>query len=48
MTYTKKNAKIYSMKKALNIVVTSPINGISRIKLNEPSTMLYLQKHLNP
>ena len=26
------------MKKALNIVVTPPINGISRIKLNEPST----------
>ena len=26
------------MKKSLNIVVTSPINGISRIKLNEPST----------
>ena len=26
------------MKKALNIVVTSPINGISRIKLNEPNT----------
>ena len=38
MTYFKKNAKIYSMKKALNIVVTPPINGISRIKLNEPST----------
>ena len=26
------------MKKASNIVVTSPIDGISRIKLNEPST----------
>ena len=26
------------MKKASNIVVASPINGISRIKLNEPST----------
>jgi len=26
------------MKKTLNIVVTPPINGISRIKLNEPST----------
>ena len=26
------------MKKALNIVVTPPINGIARIKLNEPST----------
>ena len=26
------------MKKALNIVVAPPINGISRIKLNEPST----------
>ena len=38
MTYTKKNAKIYSMKKTLNIIVTPPINGISRIKLNEPST----------
>ena len=38
MTYFKKNAKIYSMKKTLNIVVTPPINGISRIKLNEPST----------
>ena len=38
MTYFKKNAKIYSMKKTLNIIVTPPINGISRIKLNEPST----------
>ena len=38
VTYFKKNAKIYSMKKTLNIVVTPPINGISRIKLNEPST----------
>ena len=38
MTYAKKNAKIYFMKKALNIVVTPPISGISRIKLNEPST----------
>jgi len=38
VTYFKKNAKIYSMKKILNIVVTPPINGISRIKLNEPST----------
>ena len=38
MTYSKKNAKIYSMKKTLNIIVTPPINGISRIKLNEPST----------
>ena len=26
------------MKKASNIVVVPPINGISRIKLNEPST----------
>ena len=26
------------MKEALNIVVTPPVNGISRIKLNEPST----------
>ena len=26
------------MKKILNIVVTPPINGISRIKLNEPNT----------
>jgi len=26
------------MKKTLNIIVTPPINGISRIKLNEPST----------
>ena len=26
------------MKKTLNIIVTLPINGISRIKLNEPST----------
>jgi len=38
MTYSKKNAKIYPMKKPLNIIVTPPINGISRIKLNEPST----------
>jgi len=38
MTYSKKNAKIYPMKKALNIVVTPPINGISRIKLNEPDS----------
>ena len=26
------------MKKALNIVITPPIDGISRITLNEPST----------
>ena len=26
------------MKKALNIIVTSSTDGISRIKLNEPST----------
>ena len=26
------------MKEALNIVVTSSVDGISRIKLNEPST----------
>jgi len=38
MTYCKKNAKICSMKKALNVIVKQPINGISRIKLNEAST----------
>ena len=38
MTYSKKNVKVYSMKEALNIIVVSPINGISRIKLNEPHT----------
>jgi len=38
MTYCKKNARICSMKKALNVIVKKPVNGISRIKLNEPST----------
>jgi|TARA_B110000438_G_C15806414_1_gene647584 enoyl-CoA hydratase/carnithine racemase len=38
MTYSKKNAKICSMKKALDVIVKNPINGIARISLNEPST----------
>ena len=38
MTYSKKNVKVYSMKEALNIIVVPPIDGISRIKLNEPRT----------
>ena len=38
MTYSKKNVKVYVMKEALNIIVVPPINGISRIKLNEPRT----------
>ena len=38
MTYSKKNVKVYPMKKASNIIVTPSVNGISRIKLNEPST----------
>ena len=38
MTYSKKNVKVYVMKEALNIIVVSSINGISRIKLNEPGT----------
>ena len=38
MTYSKKNAKVYFMKKAFNIIVSSSTNGISRIKLNEPNT----------
>ena len=38
MTYSKKNVKVYSMKEALNIIVVPPINGISRIKLNEPDS----------
>ena len=38
MTYCKKNAKICSMKKVLNVIVKQPINGIAVIKLNEPRT----------
>jgi len=38
MTYSKKNAKVYFVKEALNIIVVPPINGISRIKLNEPGS----------
>ena len=38
MTYCKKNAKIYFMTNASKIVVESPIDGIVRIKLNEPSS----------
>ena len=38
MTYSKKNVKIYYMKKNLNVITVSPINGISRIKLNDPGT----------
>ena len=38
MTYLKKNVKIYSMKKAPNILIYSPIGGISRIKINTPKT----------
>jgi len=38
MTYSKKNGKVYCMKKSSNVIVTSSINGISRIKLNEPQT----------
>ena len=37
MTYSEKNVKVYPMKKGLNIIVTPLGNGISRIKLNEPS-----------
>ena len=38
MTYSKKNATVYIMQKALNIIVSTTGNGISRIKLNEPNT----------
>ena len=38
MTYSKKNVKIYYMKKNLNVVTVPPNNGISRIKLNDPGT----------
>jgi enoyl-CoA hydratase/carnithine racemase len=38
MTCFKKNVKIYSMKKASNILIYSPIGGISRIKINTPNT----------
>ena len=37
MTYYK-SVKYYSMKKLINIIIVPPINGVSRIKLNEPST----------
>ena len=26
------------MKKVINVIVTPPINGVSRIKMNEPNT----------
>ena len=38
MTYYKKNVKVYVMNEALNIIVDPPINGISRIKLNDSKT----------
>ena len=38
MTYSKKNGKVYSMKKGLSIIVTPLENGITRITLNDPST----------
>ena len=38
MTYYKKNVKVYVMNEALNIIVEPPINGISRIKLNDSKT----------
>ena len=38
MTYCKKNAKTCSMNKDSNVIVTPPIDGISRIKLNDPGT----------
>ncbi len=58
MTYSKKNVKVSSMQKSLNIIVTSSGNGISRIKLNEPNTynslssktlksLIYIFKSLN-
>ena len=34
------------MKKALNIIVTSPDHGISRIKLNEPNTYNALSSNM--
>ena len=38
MTYSKKSVKVYFMGKATNIIATTSVDGISRIKLNDPST----------
>ena len=38
MTYSKKNAKILFMKKDVNIIIEQPIDGVSRIKLNDPKS----------
>ena len=38
MTYSKKNAKILFMKKDMNIIIEQPIDGVSRIKLNDPKS----------
>ena len=38
MTYYKKNAKVYVMKKSSNIIDVSSSEGIARIKLNQPDT----------
>ena len=58
MTYYKINAKVYTMEKDKNVIVTYSDKGISRIKLNEASTynalsskmlesLIYIFKNLN-
>ena len=47
MTYLKKNDKIWDMKENSNILLTFLAEGISRIKLNDPSNYnAYPQKIL--